>query len=432
MRNYKIALIIVSTLIVGGGLGFVITGFATSGNIEDSFAFLYEPSSPDPIEDLSINTDIGKTIIKYNTTSTPYYAKIDVDLKIAGLFMSGKTYLNFFKLSTEWWDESTAAFYLKILPDVWFDPSHWFKSYDIIVTLTLRTDITYKIDAITTIGSINIDIPKNVIMDDLFLTTTTGSVSAYATGVNLTKGITCATSTGSLAMNLTNCLIEGDITGTATTGSVSTYVTGVNLTKGITYGTTTGSLIMSLTNCIIGGNVKGTATTGSVSAFMTGVNLTKGIACATTTGSLTMNLTNSIIGDDITGTVTTGRINFKSYNLEYTQDIVWDLETTTGSIDIQFYQYKEMGANITGDITATTGSIEISYRDNLINTGVRFVGTTNVGSVDYVSHSTMEISGSVYSSVNYGTANNKYLFTLTTSTGSIDVDSQSVIHEKLG
>ncbi len=75
MRNYKIALIISVALIVGGSLGFFIYGFVASGSIENSFNFTYEPNSPDPIEELTFNIDIGKILFTYNTTPTTSYAK---------------------------------------------------------------------------------------------------------------------------------------------------------------------------------------------------------------------------------------------------------------------------------------------------------------------------------------------------------------------
>ena len=97
MRNYKIALIIAALLLVGGGIGFVITGFATAGTIEKTESFTYEPSSPASIENLTVNADIGKILFKYNTSSTPYYAEIDVDIEITALYMERKTYLDFNK-----------------------------------------------------------------------------------------------------------------------------------------------------------------------------------------------------------------------------------------------------------------------------------------------------------------------------------------------
>ncbi|MBY8987818.1 MAG: hypothetical protein KGD61_05140, partial [Candidatus Lokiarchaeota archaeon] len=143
MRNYNKALIIAAALLVGGGLGFVIYGFVTAGSIDNSFNFTYEPSSPDLVEDLTFNVDIGSILFKYNTSSTASYAKIDVEMEVTGLYMEGKTYLDFFHPSMEWWDNTTATFNLLSVPDVWFDPSHWFKSYNIFVTVTLRTDVVY-------------------------------------------------------------------------------------------------------------------------------------------------------------------------------------------------------------------------------------------------------------------------------------------------
>jgi len=199
LRNYKITLIVISALIVGGGIGFIVTGFTTAGSIERSFNFQYEPSSPDPIEDLSINSDLGKIIVKYNTTATPYYAEFDVNLKVAGLFMSGKTYLDFFNPSTEWWVESSGIFDLKVLPDIWFDPSYWFKSYDITITVTLRTDVIYDIEAITDIGAIEMSVPDGVILNDISLTSSTGSVKLTTLGNNEFQGkVGLQTDTGSV------------------------------------------------------------------------------------------------------------------------------------------------------------------------------------------------------------------------------------------
>lgn len=364
LRNYKITLIVISALIVGGGIGFVVTGFATAGSIDVSFDFQYEPSSPDPIEDLSINADIGKIFVKYNTTTTPYFAEIDVDLKIAGLFMSGKTYLDFFNPSTEWWAESSGIFTLEVLPDVWFDPSYWFKSYEIIITVTLRTDVIYDIDATTATGAIEMVIPDEVILNDTSLTSSTGSVKLTTLGNNEFQG-----------------------------------------------------------------KVGLQTSTGSVDLFAKNTNFTHGFEAITSTGSLLLNYTNCIMGNDLTGVVSTGKIIFKSYNMYYSKDIDLKLETSTGNIDAEIYQDINMGANVTGSMKTSTGSIDVLYKDSIANTGVKFTSSIGVGSINYTPHATMEITGglgSIYSSLNYGIATYKYTFALTTSTGSVDVDVQSV------
>jgi len=363
LRNYKIALIVISALIVGGGIGFVVTGFATAGSIEASFSFQYEPSSPDPIEDLSINVDIGKIIVKYNTTATPYFAEIDVNLKITGLFMSGKTYLDFFNPSTEWWDGSLGIFNLGVLPGVWFDPSHWFKSYENTITVTLRTDVIFDIDATTATGAIEMSVLDDVILNGTSLTSSTGSVKLTTLGKNEFQG-----------------------------------------------------------------KVGLQTSTGSVDLFAKSTKFNHGFEAFTSTGSLLLNFTNCRMGDDLTGIVSTGSVTFKSYNMIYDKDIDLKLETSTGDIDAEIYQYINMGANVTGNMKSSTGSIEVLYRDSLANTGVKFTSSIGTGSINYTPHATMEITGlgSIYSSINYGIAIYRYTFALTTSTGNVDVDGQSV------
>jgi hypothetical protein len=364
LRNYKIALIVISALIVGGGIGFIVTGVTTAGSIDVSFNFQYEPSSPDPIEDLSLNADIGKIIVKYNTTATPYFAEFDVNLKVAGLFMSGKTYLDFFNPSTEWWAESSGIFDLKVLPDVWFDPSHWFKSYEIIITVTLRTDVIYDIDATTDIGAIEMSVLDEVILNGTSLTSSTGSVKLTTLGNNEFQG-----------------------------------------------------------------KVGLQTSTGSVDLFAKNTNFTHGFGATTSTGTLLLNYTNCIMGDDLIGIVSTGSVTLKSHNMYYSKEIDLKLQTSTGSIDAEIYQHIDMGANVIGSMKSSTGSIEVLYRDSLANTGVKFTSSIGVGSINYTPHDSMEITGvldNIYSSYNYGIATYKYTFALTTSTGSIDVDGQSV------
>lgn len=362
MRNYKIALIIAVALIVGGGAGFVIYGFATSGSIENSFNFSYEPSSPDPIEELTFNVDIGKILFTYNTTPTTSYAKIDVNIEVAGLYMEGKTYTDFFHPSTQWWDNTTGIFNLQALPDAWFNPSHWFKSYNITVAVTLRTDVVYDLTALISVGSIEMLVSDDVILNGTSLTSSTGSIKLTTLGNNEFQG-----------------------------------------------------------------KVRLASSTGSVESFAANTNFTSGFRALTSTGSLSLNYTNCLMGDDLIGTVSTGSVTFKCYNMVYTKDISLNLKTSTGSIDAELYQYISMDANVTGSWETSTGSVDVLYRDNLINTNVKFVGSTSLGSLNYTPHATMEITslGSVYSTLNYGDAMYRYVFSLKTSTGSVNANAQS-------
>ncbi len=381
MRSYKIAIIVVVVLLGGAGLGFVITGFATAGVIEYDHNVTYDPSSPDSIEDLKINADIGKIIVQYNTSATPHYADIDVNIKISGLFMAGKSYTNFFSPSSEWWAESTKTFTLTVLPEVWFDPSHWFSSYNINITVTLRTDIVYDLYVSSSTGSVGMYIPENVELNRTYLVSSTGSVSMEANNVTFDSHVGLDTSTGSVYMETNEVIFNGQVGMSSSTGSSSIFATETEFMKGYNIGTSTGSLTLNFTNCLM--------------------------------------------GDNIDGLVSTGSITYRSYNMVYTKNLNLNLETSTGGINAYIHQYNNMNANVTSHLETSTGSIGVLYRDSLANTGVRFLSSTSTGSIDYTSDSTMEILGDLYQSLNYGTATQKYNFSLTTSTGNVAVDGES-------
>ena len=382
MKNYNIAIIVAAVLLGGTAIGFFTTGFATAGVVTYDQNFSYEPISPDPIEDLTINTDIGSIFIQYNSSAMSHYADIDVNLKITGLFMAGKNYTYFYHPSSEWWDEATKTFTLEALPEAWFDPTHWFSSYNINITVTLRTDVVYDLYAHTATGAVEMKVPQNVVLNRTIL----------------------SSSTGALYMEANNVTFNGKVSMTASTGSVNMKVNDVAFNDRVAMG----------------------SSTGSSSIFAVGVDFAEGYYVETSTGSLTLNFTNCIAGDDIEGYVSTGSITYKSYNMEYSKDINIILETSTGSINANVYQYINMNANVSSHMETSTGSISFLYKDNIADIGARFISSTSTGSINYVSDPTMEILGSVYESYNYATtANQKYTFTLNTSTGSVSVDAES-------
>lgn len=361
MRNNNKALLIVAILAVGGVVGFVAFGASTVGSIEDEFNFTYEPSSPDPVEALNFNVDIGSLHFKYNNSPTTYFAEIDVDMEITGWYMEGKTYLDFFNPSTDWWDDVTATLTLQTLPGAWFDPSHWFKSYNVSVEVILRTDVVYDITALTSVGSVEMEVDETVVLNGTSLTASTGSITFNTLGYN-------------------------DIMG----------------------------------------NVRLETSTGSIESSLVKTNF-QGFKALTSTGSISLNYTNCVMAENLEGKTSTGSVSFKSYNMFYPTDILLNLETSTGSIDAELYQYIDIGANVSGTWETSSGSVDVLYRDNSVNNDVRFVGSTGTGSINYTPHATMAITGlgSIYSTLNYGDATYRYEFSLDTSTGSISADSQS-------
>lgn len=363
MKKIAIIVIFAVTLLLGGFLGFIITGFATAGSTQESFNFYYEPSSPAPIEELLLNVQVGGVEIQYNTTNTPYYAQIEVSIAISGLFMAGKSYLDFLTPYTEWWDNSSspASLDMKVIPDVWFDPSHWFKSYNIIIKVTLRTDVVYDINAHIITGSLKMNVPENIVLNRTLLKTTTGEV---------------------LVNSSSNTKFQGELNVQSTTGKASVIGQNTNYTSGFYSGTTTGALILSLENCVL--------------------------------------------GDDLTGIVTTGAITYNTDNITFTQDSTILLQTTTGSIYGNINQHVALGANITGTLGVTTGGIDLTYINNMSSIGARFSSTYTTGNI-YYDYEALEFSriNGILTSSNYNSALYTYTLNLSTVTGNIDVEADS-------
>jgi len=87
-------------------------------------------------------------------------------------------------------------------------------------------------------------------------------------------------------------------------------------------------------------------------------------------GNIFYDFEYSSIQGNITGITNNGDLELKSYDVEYTQNGNWLLISTGGYMNIEIYQYKEMGANITG--TAIIGALNLKYIDNSFNIGALF------------------------------------------------------------
>jgi len=360
IRSQKIILIVVAAVLVASAGVFGIVVFVTWGDYEYSDTFYYKPGSPSLIEVLNIECDTATINIKYNKTPTDFYAKIDLDLKVSGAYVEGKSYSDFFKPYL--WDNTTNS---PVTFDIDNKPSTWFifgLSHRSTLNVTLRTDVIYEIDASSATGAIIMDVPEGSTLDKITLHTSTGSVRLNS------------------ALNTT---FQDEVRLSTSTGSVKTYATKTSFTKGL--------------------------------------------ITSTSTGSLTLNFTSCIFGDDLSGVVSTGSITLKSYNMKYTQDCDWDIETSTGSINAEILQFNEMGANVNCSLISSTGNIDILYKDDQINVGARFTSSTSTGSISYTDTNPTGFHqvGNSFTSLDYSTGLSKYRISLIISTGNIVVDAES-------
>ncbi|MFX1258977.1 MAG: hypothetical protein ACFFAN_14055 [Promethearchaeota archaeon] len=331
-KGLKRGLIITSLIIVCGGIVFGIAMVITWDEYNDSYAFYYKPETPSSIERISINTDIGKINVKYNTTPTDYYARIDADIHVVGPFVKEKSFSDFFK-PIVWINESTSVvmFSLESKPLSWI---MFIGGSKIKINVTLRTDVIYDIKAEATTGAVEATIPNNTVLDQINLEATTGSVELFANGANFTDNLRAIATTGSVKLNFTNCILAGNITGRITTGSLTlkTYNMIYTQVSNWNLDSTTGNIkIYIYQHSNMGANVKGTvdATTGNI--------------------KVVYEDTSPLVGSFYSADVTTGDIDyhdlggfsqqlngFGSDDFLTTANCTYslDLDATTGNIDI--------------------------------------------------------------------------------------------------
>ncbi|MFX1327696.1 MAG: hypothetical protein ACFE91_06060 [Promethearchaeota archaeon] len=116
-----------------------------------------------------------------------------------------------------------------------------------------------------------------------------------------------------------------------------------------------------------------------------------------------------VISGDVSANITEGNFNLRSYNMEYTQNCNWLLNIIGGDMNIEIYQYKEMGANITGTAIISTGVINLFYHDSSANIGAKlyfplswwYIPTTQPGF-----ESTILVNGFFYKSNDFPTNSN--------------------------
>ncbi|MFX1320985.1 MAG: hypothetical protein ACFFAQ_04990 [Promethearchaeota archaeon] len=335
-KGLRLGLIITSLIIVCGVTVFGIAIIVTWDEYNDSYVFYYKPETSSSIEKISINTDIGKINLKYNTTPTDYYAKIDADIHVVGPFVKEKSFSDFFK-PIIWINESTTVikFSLESKPMSWI---MFIGGSKIKINVTLRTDVIYDINAEATTGAVVAIIPDNTTHDQINLEVTTGSVKLYATGANFTNNLRAIATTGNVKLNFTNCILAGNITSRITTGSLT----------------------------------------------------------------------------------------LKSFNMVYTQSSNWNLDSTTGNVNIYIYQHSNMGADVIGSVDATTGNIKIVYEDTSPLVGSFYTADVTTGDIDYHDLGGFSQQSSGFGSDDFlATAIYTYILDLETTTGNIDIYGRS-------
>ncbi|MFX1569603.1 MAG: hypothetical protein ACFFCV_14680 [Promethearchaeota archaeon] len=360
-RSHKIIGIIIA-IIVASGVGiFFLVGFLTYGTIESSGSRVYAPLITRSPEPIYIRTDIGDINVRYNTSAMQNVMKVDYDIKISGTYMIGKSISSFFLLE---WDNITSQ------------PTEK-------TSFTLSTKPGVNLDPTNWFAIKRIEINVTLRTDIIY------QIEEYATTGNIGNEIP-------KDVNIYDLTIE----------------------------TTTGNSVTRLEEASVG-SFRVDATTGGLSIYGKKSNFTS-ITAEATTGNLRLNFSNCFLNGDITAEVTTGGLTFNSYNTRCSSAVSWDLTTTTGVLNSDIIQYVDMGANVDGIWDVTTGNINLDYIDGLSTVGASFTASTTTGSFNPINSGGFDTpTFDNFRTTDFSTANYTFVFSLTTTTGNINVDGQS-------
>lgn len=363
-RKNITVLIIVAACVVAGGTAFGVLIFTTWGKIDYENTYTYEPSSPSSIEQININSDIGSILVRYNKTPTDYYAKIELDIHIQGILVEGSSFSDFF-YPIIWNNESTpvTTFTLDAKATTWFIFGVF---REIQINLTLRTDVIYDLNILTSTGGVNAIFPENTVLNNTYISTSTGNVF-----LNASKNIT----------------FQGNVGLTTSTGFSKFYAKQCNFTHDLKSFSSTGNIHLNLSRCSIGGHLTGTSSTGNIvfnsynMKYINGYNW----KFESSTGGIGITILQyEEMGASITGSI----------------------QTSTGNINIY---YKDSLATIGAQFTCLSSTGSKSYIP--IDSG----GFTESGA-----------NPKIITSDDYSSAINKYTLTATSSTGSVTVQAESL------
>ncbi len=245
------------SLIMTIPIAFLTIVLSPYGVIDESYSFIYQPSSPSSVEKLFITADVGNVEIRYIDPTDDYYALIDVDFMMSGAKLARKSYEDYFDIQ---WNKSSspANFTIQIISDDWFNPSLWLTK-DVNIVVKLRKDVIFDIITNLIEGTYEITVPYEV-------------------------------SIGNIITNVSN-----------------------------------GNILYDFEYCSIQGN--------------------------------------------ITGNINEGDLTFKTNDVEYAHNNIWDLNVGKGNVNFEIYQYRDMGANNTSLVKVNDGRVFILYEDKSADIG---------------------------------------------------------------
>ncbi len=165
-----------------------------------------------------------------------------------------------------------------------------------------------------------------------------------------------------------------------------------------------------------------TITGGVVMDTRAGVVLNS-LSLEATTGGVIANLVDDIVvAGDVSVKATTGGVEFSWRNVIVTEDVLVNVKTTTGGVDVDVKQNEELQKNVTLKAEATTGGVDFAI-DIRGDVGARIESSVTTGGIDVEKQVNFSGTKSPLESENYPASSN-FDVSLKTTTGGIDIEAE--------
>ena len=239
--SIAVMLTICFSLIISIPIIILSTTLSNYGIINESIQFSYNPTNSSIMKNLNINTDLGEIEIGYVEAPIDYCVKLEVNIEMKGLGLSGKSYFDYFKIM---WQNADGLVNFSMELKAGIDQVEVLSLIkNISITVILKADLICDINVNVNIeGSIKIRVPYAVTTGEIFTTLSKGNIQ----------------------YDFSYCNVQGNVTGIVNSGEISFLTNHIQYTKNskLTFINYFGyTSIEILQNCEIGANITGTALT---------------------------------------------------------------------------------------------------------------------------------------------------------------------------
>ena len=168
-------------------------------------------------------------------------------------------------------------------------------------------------------------------------------------------------------------------------------------------------------------NVNVTTDTGQINLNETQQATFQSLTLKSTTGEITTDLQNgATIAGEMSIKSTTGAVMFTMNQTKVVGNRMFNVQTTTGKVDMQFMENSAFGENLQINASSNTGEIDLSV--NLNNdAGAKIQPQTDTGQININLNNFLD-TNSLIESYNYPAQTN-FLISLQTNVGSININA---------